>query len=1377
MFKERFLIFMAAPDQLPTQTPEQAKEEAEKKNLRAILDKKLLDIGLMKDEIAHRAEESSDKNSEFNIKAKKVSDYITSTNKQNFSSKQLKEIFEALLFTSLEINHSDVVLKQEYDLYKQNLSAELLDTLRTPETPQPAATAAAPESNPAMDKAISIAKTIIKQINQAKNATFTSNQLLLALLNESLGTSKTDDTSPDAIILEALFELQEQKKLQNIQSEKQDQSEEDKKAADTINIIVDLLKEKGIKINADQLIPALLSSNLTDQQSKDYDLGQEITTSLIELYDDEKLKNIPINISTADEAAAEEDQPPTPELAEPVQQEVPEPPEETAEETPEPPAPKEKPQNNFDKLKKLLAEQNLEVTAEELKTLLNYNSAGYESQKNTSAKAKKIMATLKKLAQDGKLAGIKLNFTGGSDDTPHHFHKNSKWHEVKAAVLSRVLEFHKAEAIIPAIENSKLISDYIDAVKTNTVNTFFENQSNYNAFHNGSGIFDAALCFQRAENTKKRLLGTRLNANEDKVEIFLGNEKISGISIDNESAVAVEDTDTDTDAIVDVDATKEESPAEAPTTDVPEAESETGAVEPARPLAPTNRTNEAPVPIQKDPHPETKLIAQIDQGMTYEEAVKFIENHRDSLGFLLGDDDHMPLKNFIDNAKTRNPISSVTYRWDALQQESKFGSGDSACGWTVSTLIGLGEPDESIEGKEGRVYNLAERLIAGNMEKTGRPGLILGSENYQKGDVLVFKGYKNEKEERAYKKYAHIAIVRFRMDLPVYDQNGEFIGNEEYLGIIDEGTHLQGTIVPVNRSSGTTKHLKALLNDPQKREAYFEKHPELTDLKDLYSERKYVNVTKQAWFSDALQGGDIAFGIRTTALAEEGAARIARSEIPEGKPAIQPQQPPKPAAAPAVEATSHSAQPETLTTNLQKDIEKITENMKGTVAVSIFDPETGKYLAHLNENKITPPASLIKVPILFALHKAVEAGRVDEKDFQNLKDHAEKMIVDSNNHSTDVIIKQIGMKWINQCFQKLNLKDTKLNRFLFYKDSQELGENWTTPEDMTKIMALAITQEPPAGWPSAMDLMELNASKAGPGSLAKTLPQNVKIAQKGGQLNKSLGALKNVEHYAATFTLGKKTLIMVVMVSDFDTRNHAKEGIRKIGMLAYNELKRKQNDIVEIAQKTPEKSNNEIIETTYNEKSFPTYIDYPKNPSNKPVEYLTYIHGDGSNLDNSKAKVLSYVNRLRAQGRNVVLIMPEADRKGTRAKSWNWINQQPSPFDKIIAHAKAKAGEGKFNVVSFSGGYRALNHIKANSNQQISEIIMLDSSYPKSKDTLKYYADKNTKITLITGASDQSVQTNETANSLQGTKNIKIIQTGKHHGDVNLNFLKGELPA
>lgn len=257
----------------------------------------------------------------------------------------------------------------------------------------------------------------------------------------------------------------------------------------------------------------------------------------------------------------------------------------------------------------------------------------------------------------------------------------------------------------------------------------------------------------------------------------------------------------------------------------------------------------------------------IPEGMTYEQAEAYILKHRSRLGYLLGDTGHLPLSHFMELARKTKPIKGIKYRWDSLKQQPIYNlnRGDRTCAWTVSTMLGLGADSVNTKGKISTVRSLAAAIIRANIEKTGNPGIVIGFENYEKGDVLVFKGYK----DYAYKRYSHVAIVRFKLDLPVYNDQGQRIGTEKYLGIVDEGKHLQGNIVPVKPRSPYIRQIRKLLANPARREEYFRKHPELADLKSLYEERKFVHVSQNTWMGDAMQGGDIAFGVRTSALAEE----------------------------------------------------------------------------------------------------------------------------------------------------------------------------------------------------------------------------------------------------------------------------------------------------------------------------------------------------------------------------------------------------------------------------------------------------------------------------------------------------------------------------
>ncbi len=262
----------------------------------------------------------------------------------------------------------------------------------------------------------------------------------------------------------------------------------------------------------------------------------------------------------------------------------------------------------------------------------------------------------------------------------------------------------------------------------------------------------------------------------------------------------------------------------------------------------------------------------IPAGMDMKTAEAFINKNRGRLGFLLGDNGQLvTLRDLYKLSGNKSPLRSIDYRWDALRKQDIYpvNGGERCCAWTVSTFIGMGDAGARVSGKEGNVRHLIARLMSSNRAASGNDGIIFGFENYEPGDVLMFKGYK----DYAYKKFGHVAVVRSKLDIPVYDQNGRYVGTEKYLVILDEGKHLQANIVPVQRGSRTQSFLAKALGNPSTRQAYLDRHPEL---RAVYSERKYVNIKNNAgWWGDALTGpGNVAFAIRTKTLAKPNEDRI-----------------------------------------------------------------------------------------------------------------------------------------------------------------------------------------------------------------------------------------------------------------------------------------------------------------------------------------------------------------------------------------------------------------------------------------------------------------------------------------------------------------------
>ncbi|AAQ00190.1 MULTISPECIES: serine hydrolase [Prochlorococcus] len=137
--------------------------------------------------------------------------------------------------------------------------------------------------------------------------------------------------------------------------------------------------------------------------------------------------------------------------------------------------------------------------------------------------------------------------------------------------------------------------------------------------------------------------------------------------------------------------------------------------------------------------------------------------------------------------------------------------------------------------------------------------------------------------------------------------------------------------------------------------------------------------------------------------------------------------------------------------------------------------EDGRY-AELNSNQIAPAASTIKIPILLICLKMVGSGELkwNEKVTLTKDDVAEgsgwiryqplgkeffiheiatEMIRVSDNTATNLLIRKIGgINTINQRFNMIGLKATKINSLL--PDLQ--GTNTTTTKELVKILELAL---------------------------------------------------------------------------------------------------------------------------------------------------------------------------------------------------------------------------------------------------------------------------------------------------------------------------------
>lgn len=160
---------------------------------------------------------------------------------------------------------------------------------------------------------------------------------------------------------------------------------------------------------------------------------------------------------------------------------------------------------------------------------------------------------------------------------------------------------------------------------------------------------------------------------------------------------------------------------------------------------------------------------------------------------------------------------------------------------------------------------------------------------------------------------------------------------------------------------------------------------------------------------------------------------------------------------------------------LGDNIKKEAESFGNDIGVVIEDLSTGWRIA-INENKLFPSASLIKVPIMasyfsFSLEKGLDLKQslvltnrykvpgsgilkncTAGAEF-NIEDLIEIMVVESDNTATNMLIDYLGFDVLNDYFRKLGLNDTVLTRKMMDFESRKEGmDNFTSASDLAYIL-------------------------------------------------------------------------------------------------------------------------------------------------------------------------------------------------------------------------------------------------------------------------------------------------------------------------------------
>ncbi|MBI5201658.1 MAG: serine hydrolase [Elusimicrobia bacterium] len=238
----------------------------------------------------------------------------------------------------------------------------------------------------------------------------------------------------------------------------------------------------------------------------------------------------------------------------------------------------------------------------------------------------------------------------------------------------------------------------------------------------------------------------------------------------------------------------------------------------------------------------------------------------------------------------------------------------------------------------------------------------------------------------------------------------------------------------------------------------------------------------------------------------------------------------------------------------------------GRVAVYLKDLQKGRVWAY-HADDLFPSASLIKLPVMISVFNKIAVGDLSlqtrlklEKRHRTggsgslkwyrdgsqftVRQLLEKMIDESDNTATRMLIDEVGIAYLQQQFAKMGLVYTEIYpEGLSLKNTGVTYENYTTAREMAGLLDKIYRGEAVDRYSSQLMVDILKRLKAH-SRLAKYLPSGWEIAHKTGLLRRAC-------HDSSIIFSPKGDYIMVVLTGQNRDYTTAKDFISKLGQLTY----------------------------------------------------------------------------------------------------------------------------------------------------------------------------------------------------------------------------------
>ncbi len=251
---------------------------------------------------------------------------------------------------------------------------------------------------------------------------------------------------------------------------------------------------------------------------------------------------------------------------------------------------------------------------------------------------------------------------------------------------------------------------------------------------------------------------------------------------------------------------------------------------------------------------------------------------------------------------------------------------------------------------------------------------------------------------------------------------------------------------------------------------------------------------------------------------------------------------------------------------LVSGLEKLSREYRGRVGIFIRDLETGRTWDY-NADRKFPSASLIKVPIMAAVLGKIRSGElsldtqirltrgfrvggsgslkwVREGTSLSVMEIIYKMITESDNTATKMLISAVGMDYLSRAFREMGLEQTNITQEGMSLTSRPVArENYTTAREMAGLMERIYRGElvDKSSSEFMLDVLKHTKSRS---RLRKGLPLGWEIGHKTGLLRRSC-------HDVGIIFSPRGDFVIAVLTSEVPSYASAKTFIARVAKLAY----------------------------------------------------------------------------------------------------------------------------------------------------------------------------------------------------------------------------------